>query len=274
MRQAQKLVRLLTIASLSVLLSSCSAFGFLFERLPWLTGWQTSKYFDLNDAQEARIEGVAEGAKQWLVTEGFPALITDLELAQQAWHKDPSAARISKLFGVLEFHTDKALGVLAPTVAPAMMSLEESNLTHFAQYMDEKKSDWFESLASEEEKEDRRVERLELWFGDLNDDQVSIVREHVSLIPNELAIRRENTDHWVGSLIYHIQQNDQYAVQLWIASPSVWWTTEYTELRELNRMQITVVLQNLVPTLSPKQQKRASDEVADWVETLEDVVEV
>lgn len=272
MRRIQALGKLFTIAVLSALIASCSAFGFLFERLPWLTGWQGSKYFDLSDSQEEQLEVVAEGLKRWLVAEGFPALIADLNDSVDAWNEDPSAENISQLLYLLETHTEKALGVLAPSLAPTMLMLEERNLIYFAQYMKEKQNDWFESLASEEEKQDRRVERLERWFGDLSDAQVNIVRDHISLVPNELAIRRENTDHWVGSLTYNIRQGDQYAIQQWVASPSVWWTAEYAELRVLNRAQITQALQSLVPTLSPKQRKRASDEVADWIETLDEVV--
>ena len=57
--------RKLTVIILSLSLGACSTFGFLFERLPWLSSWQLSRMFDLNDQQEEQVEVVAEEMKAW-----------------------------------------------------------------------------------------------------------------------------------------------------------------------------------------------------------------
>lgn len=267
-----KVSQCLCIIVLSVSLSSCSTFSFLFERLPWLSSWQLSNLFDLNDEQEEQVEEVAGHMKSWFIQHGFPSLVLDLSEIRDSWSEQPRADDIQRLFESLDSHVGLTLEQLAPKFAPLAVSMNADNLAHFEEYMEDKRSDWFESLESEEDKEDRRVERLEDYFGDLNDAQVEIIREYVSLLPDELAIRRENSQHWVERFVYAVRAKDEEGLREWLATPSVWWTQGYASVREQNRRQIDRVLESLVPTLSPRQAKHAQEEVQEWIDELEEVI--
>ena len=272
MNLARTFIRLALVVLLSFSVSSCSTFSFFFERLPWLSSWQMTRMFDLSDEQEGQVEQVAEQMKTWFEQEGFPHLVADLETAQKQWNFEASSEQVVSLFNTLEFHNSKFLGELAPLLAPVAVGLSDDNLIAFQAYIDDKAEDWFESLESEEDKEDSRVERLENWFGDLNDVQVDLVRQHVWLLEREREIRFENTEHWVGEFISSIRNDQVIAIESWIEDPSIWWTEGYAATRKANREQLENVLIELVPSLSERQKERAGDELQDWIDELKDVV--
>lgn len=269
---AHAFIRAALIVLLSFSLSSCSTFSFFFERLPWLSSWQMSRMFDLSDEQEAQVEQVAGQMKIWFEQEGFPHLLADLEIAKQQWRAAASSEQIIRLFSTLELHNSKFLSELAPRLAPVAIGLSERNLAAFQDYINDKTGDWFESLESEEDKDDSRVERLENWFGDLNDAQVDVVRQHVLLLEGERDLRLENTKHWVGEFISSIERGQIVAIESWIRDPSIWWTEGYASSRKANRQQLERVLIELIPSLSERQKDRAGDELQDWIDELKDVV--
>ena len=272
MLPVRPLSKLLLLISLSLSVAGCSTFSFFFERLPWLSSWQMSRMFDLNDEQETKVEDVAEQMKAWFKKEGFPGLLADLEPELEQWRIAPSPEQINGLFNVLEHHNSRFLSELAPKLAPVVMTLSEENLSAFDAYLDEKTEDWFESLESAEDKQDSRVDRLENWFGDLSDAQVAIVRKHVVLFPNERDHRLQNTKHWEQLFAESVREGRLLDIENWIREPSVWWTDEYTQLRSENRKQISLILVELVPTLSERQADRAAEELSEWIEELKDVI--
>lgn len=272
MLSVRPLSKLLLVIFLSLSVTGCSTFSFFFERLPWLSSWQMSRMFDLDDEQEAKVEEVAERMKVWFKTEGFPDLLADLEPELEQWRIAPSSAQIAGLFNVLEQHNSLFLSELAPQLAPVVITLREENLSAFEVYLNEKTEDWFESLESVEDKQDSRVERLENWFGDLSDDQVAIVRKHVALFPDERDHRLQNTKHWSQLLAKSVREGNLLDIENWIREPSIWWTDEYAQLRSENRKQISRILDELVPTLSERQADRAAEELSEWIGELKDVV--
>ena len=265
--------RKLTVIILSLSLGACSTFGFLFERLPWLSSWQLSRMFDLNDQQEEQVEVVAEEMKAWFLKEGFPVLVADLNRSSEKWQSAPSAEDVSELFDTLERNIDRFLSSLAPRIEPLWLMLDDSNLDAFDEYIEEGKERWFKALTNEEDKEDQRIERLENWFGDLNDEQVEIVRENISLLPNEFNIRNENTNQWAASLRRAVTSGDTQSLSIWIVAPSIWWTEDYAASRSENRKQVEQTLDRLVPTLTERQVEHAKDELDEWIETLQDTLE-
>lgn len=272
MDASRSLSKFILLIALCFSLGACSTFSFFFERMPWLSSWQMSRMFDLDDAQEAEVENVAEQIQQWLKQEGFPALILDLEEAKLRWQAEPSALQISQLFRTLEYHNTQFLEQLAPRLAPITVNLNNHNLEAFAEYLESKSKDWFESLESEEDKEDSRVERLENWFGHLSDAQVSMVQERVTLLDRERELRFSNTLYWSGKFADSVRAKQVSALEAWIRDPSIWWTEEYTQLRKANRQQIEQLLVALVPSLSDRQVAHAQEELQEWIDELKDVL--
>ena len=104
-------------------------------------------------------------------------LVADLNRSSEKWQSAPSAEDVSELFDTLERNIDRFLSSLAPRIEPLWLMLDNSNLDAFDEYLEEGKERWFKALTNEEDNEDQRIERLENWFGDLNDEQVELYDE-------------------------------------------------------------------------------------------------
>ena len=70
---------------LLLLLTGCSTFGFLFDRLAWLSSWQFDRMFGTDQAQEQLVRSGADRMGRWLTETGFPTLIENLETARTLW---------------------------------------------------------------------------------------------------------------------------------------------------------------------------------------------
>jgi Family of unknown function (DUF6279) len=263
-----------TVAALMLLLlSGCTTFGFLFNHLDWLTSWRLSKMFDLNEQQEQYVESAAEELKPWFLNETFPQVLTTLDAAGKSWDAGAHKEALTTIDQGYESLSKDFLFKLEPYVVPFLLSLDEGNLSHFSAYMHDKKEDWFDYAKSEEAKLESRVDRIENWFGDLNDAQVAIVQSHIKLFDNEYEIRLRNSENWVQKLDEAVRNKDENVLAEWVRDPSIWWTHEYANLREANRSAMRAALFELIATCSPRQLERAREEAQEWQSTLRDVIE-
>lgn len=254
------------------MLSSCSTFGFLFDRLPLITTWQMDRMFDLRDEQEKMVENSTEQVADWLVTEGFPSLIARLENALALWKADDYEAAAMSFEAGLETSISEFLIAVRPHLIPLFMTFDKLNAEAYRAYNNERKADWFESLESAENKIDSRVERLEDWFGNLNRSQKQEVSEIVLLLPRERDIRMTNNEQWKERFLEAALLRDEQALYQWLADPSIWWTDAYTDLREENKKQRRALLGALIKSMTDTQSAHVIERVEDWVSTLRGVL--
>jgi hypothetical protein len=229
--------------------------------------------FDLNEAQEEFVEQSAEALKPWFLDEGFPQVLATLADAEQSWNEKHYPKALTIIDSGFQELTSNLLIAFEPYAVPFLLGLNEENLSHFRAYTNDKKEDWFEHAKSTEAKVESRVERFENWFGDLSDAQVTLVKKHIEVQENEFEIRVANTDNWVDKLISAVRSGDEAIIRAWVLDPSVWWTSDYTNLREANRLAIRSGLFELSDTLTSRQATHALDEAQEWQDTLREVIE-
>lgn len=255
-----------------VLLSGCTAFSLLFDRLGWLTSWQLDRMFELRAEQELLVEEGSEAMREWFVVEGFPLLINRLETSVALWKQENYLQARVHLEQSLEQSIQAFLLAVRPHVMPLLLSLDEANTAHYRVYNEARKEDWFEHTLSQEAKVDKRIERLEDWFGNLNRDQRARVAELVALLPYERDIRLRNNDHWKERFLEAALSRDEAALEAWIAEPSLWWLPEYAQLRADNREQTRALVDMMIASMHQTQSNHVVNRVQDWIETLEDVL--
>ncbi len=253
-------------------LSACSTFGFLFERLPWLTKWQFDTMYELNDEQALIVEDGAKAMQRWFIARGFPDLITDLNKLRTLWQSEDRQA-------ALQFFDEQAHAFIAafmttakPYLLDLFMRLDEENLQHYQRYSEGKQDDWFEHLESDAAKRENRAEKLDDWFGRISDSQSALLDEHIALLPDEYAIRLRNNAQWQERFELAVLARDRESLSSWLSDFSIWWTDDYRQLRLDNRQQWQALLHDLLPTLSEREREHADERVQDWIETLEDVL--
>ncbi len=251
--------------------SGCSGFGLLFERLDLLTLWQADRMLDLDDAQEAALEpGVIE-LREWLRGEGLPAARTALASVEARWAAGDLEGATEQLQA-----EGKALGVRFldqawPRLAPVMARLEQRNLSAYEAYSEERMVDWFASSKSSEAKLQRRIDRLEDWFGDLSDEQIAIVQSHGGWREDEYDLRVANSRQWRQRVGETILARDMARLESLFKHPEQLQSPAYQTWLEEQQAQFRATFKELFPTLTPAQRDHARDRVLDWIDNLASV---
>lgn len=258
------------ILTITLLLSGCSGFGFLFERLDWLIVWQLDRMFDLTSEQEAQLQPPSAEMREWLRSEGFPKVINEFNHTIELWNDNQLQAAYDHIDHTSKTLIAEFLVQLVPLVQTLSLSLTEDNAEHYRQYNKEKQEEWFEYAESDESKADARIEQLEGWFGHLSDQQITIVMPYTKLFPNERQIRMNNNNQWRERLLSAALARDTDKLKQWIETPELLWTEEYASLYQHNKHNITAMMKVVFPTLTSKQKDHATNRVLDWVSKMED----
>ncbi|MFD2231004.1 DUF6279 family lipoprotein [Alkalimarinus sediminis] len=258
------------VLAITLLLSGCSGFGFLFERLDWLTVWQLDRMFDLTAEQEEPLQPKAAELREWLRDEGFPEVIDEFKQTLTLWNNNQLEAAYDHMDQASQALLAQFFVQLVPLVQTLSHTLTEENAEHYRQYTLEKQEDWFEYAESDESKADARIEQLEQWFGHLSDQQVTAVMPYTALYPDERQIRIDNNNQWRERILSAALAKDSVSLKRWIESPELLWTEEYALLYQRNKRDIAAMMKVLFPTLTTKQKEHAADRVLDWISKMED----
>lgn len=255
-----------------LLLTSCSTFSFVFERLDWFALWRLDSMFELSDEQEALLQPELIELQEWMREEGFPTTIKKLETLLTLWGDEKPELAYLHLMRSLDELNQLYLNALKDKVVKFSLSLTKENAQNYRAYTDEEQKDWFESASSVDAQIDDDIERLETWFGHLNDQQVSIIERRASLTENELQIRIDNLNTWREGFLLAALDRDTSLIRTWLDDLSIFWTEEYTRLKQHNKQQRQALLFELFPTLTLKQKHHARDYVVDLIDKIQDVI--
>lgn len=258
------------ILTISLLVSGCSGFGFLFERLDWLMVWQLDRMFDLSSEQEESLQPKAAELREWLRNEGFPNVIDELHQTLTLWESDQLEAAYNHMDNTSKVLIAEFLAQLVPTIQTLSLTLTEENAEYYRQYNQEKQEEWFEYAESDESKADSRIEQIERWFGHLSDQQILSIMPYTKLFPNERQIRIDNNNQWREKMLSAALARDTEQLKRWIESPELLWTMEYAGLYQQNKQDVSSMMRVLFPTLTTKQKAHASERVLGWVSKMED----
>ena len=255
-----------------LLLSGCSTFSFVFERLDWFTLWRLDSMFDLNEEQEELIKPDLIAIQEWMRLEAFPSTINKLGEVLELWEADKPEQAYLHLISSMDNLNHFYLKAMEDGVVKFSLRLTEENAQHYREYSNDKQKDWFESAQSTEARIDHETERLEEWFGRLSDEQIKLIENWASVSDNELQIRIDNHISWRDKYLQTAINRDEALLRDWLKDLSIFWTPEYTQLKQHNQQQRQNLLFQLFPSLSDKQKRHARKHVESWIEKLQDVL--
>ena len=261
----------LSVLFLVLLISACSTFSFIFERLDWFTLWRLDKMFDLTEEQEDQIQPDLIAIQEWMRNEGFPETISRLERLLEIWQADESESAYLYLSSSIDSLNKLYLNAMKEAVVKFSMRLTEENAQQYRHYSNKQQKEWFESTHSIEARIEHEIERFEDWFGHLSDQQVKLIENRASLAKNELQIRIANHISWREAYIDAALKRDTTLISAWLDDLSIFWTPEYTQLKQHNDKQRQTLVFELFPTLTSKQKRHARKKVEDWLEKLHDI---
>jgi hypothetical protein len=255
-----------------LLISGCSTFSFIFERLDWFTLWRLDNMFNLSQEQEDQLKPDLVAVQHWMRTEGFPETIDKLEVLLGLWEADKPEPAYLHLMSSMKSLNGLFLDAMKEGVVKFSLRLTEENARQYREYSNEEQKDWFDSARSIASRIEHETERFEEWFGHLNDKQITLIENWASLTENEQQVRIDNHVSWREAYLRAAINRDAPLIRAWIDDLSIFWTAEYFLLKQYNDQQRQALVFELFPTLSPKQKRHASEYVEDWIEKLRDVL--
>ncbi len=256
----------------TLLLSSCSTFSFIFERLDWFTVWRLDSMFDLSSEQKEQVQPDLVALQTWMRKEGFPHIITKLEGVIHRWENNEAEEAYLYLISAMQEINRLHLNAMRQGIIRFSLTLNERNAVHYRSYTEDKQDDWFSATKSLEARIEDEVERLEEWFGHLHDQQVILIERHASLQANERQIRIENLASWRDGYLNAALNRDVALLNAWLDDLSLFWTADYIQLKQHNEQQRQALVFALFPTLTDKQKRHAREHVENWIEQLQDVL--
>jgi hypothetical protein len=257
---------------LVLLLTGCSAFGFFFDRLAWLSSWQFNRIFKLEQAQEQLVRDGTDNMAHWMREQGFPKLIIELKKAKELWDQEQYWATISLMDQLFDDTSHRFLQALIPEILPVLLTLDQKNIENFRKFNQRHLREWYEYTDSNDVKLEFRIHQLSRWFGDLNDAQVQLVSMSVMLLPREQEVRIENNQVWTERLLFASLSRDEQAMRKWLTDPSTWWTKDFSAQREVNRAQLLNTAKRIVETMTPRQRDHFGRRLDKWIKVLNSVL--
>lgn len=180
-------LRSLCLATGMLLLCGCSALKVTYNNAPGLTQWWLDHYLNFTTAQEDILQPQLETLHDWHRHHELPVYADLLAQMQALAVADITPARTCEVLSALLERINVINAQFEPIVALLASTLSEEQLVHLQQRFDESNEEWREEWmdGSDEERKEYRVKqavkRAEMFYGDLEKNQVDILRAHIAV---------------------------------------------------------------------------------------------
>ena len=186
LRSFVRLAPVIGVLLAALALGGCSAVRLGYNNSPALAYWWLDGYFDFDDAQSLRVRNDLQALQDWHRAQEVPQLAQMVQELQTMARKDVSPDQVCTIVGNLQTRVRITLERAVPVIAAIAPDLKSDQLEHMAQAYEQRnrkwKGIWIEGTLAE--RSERRVaqivDRLESFYGKLNDGQMALVRAYIA----------------------------------------------------------------------------------------------
>jgi hypothetical protein len=170
---------------LATLLTGCGATKLAYNNAASLSYWYLDGYFDFDTAQALRVKKDLETLHAWHRKNELPGWTQQWGTLKARALQDADAEIFCTLGAATQQSLFNTLDQMVPTLAAIAPQLSEAQLKHISEQYDKKHTEWRDkyvngSTAQQlENRVQRTVERIEMFYGKLRKDQVSLVRKQL-----------------------------------------------------------------------------------------------
>ncbi len=272
------------VFTLSILLTGCSS-KFAYNNIDWLMYWYIDDYVELDKSQKSLLDGHVEQWMHWHRQDELSEYKTHLETVYQ----QVSAGHVSKAQWLNHFEEGKQHWVrFRDHVSPELVNLAPK-LT------DQQVNDLFAKIQKQnEERIEKRAdrtfdERLEKNIEDTQDNVKEFIGK-LSKAQKEIVVNyaddfKSSFDLWmdyrqrIQLAAYDMLLNSRHeegfksSFLALLSHPERYQSDELTAISAHNNQVYASMLEALGQSLSPKQKKRALNEIEDLIEDISDLQE-
>jgi hypothetical protein len=272
---------LLIVLMLAIGISGCNQVKLAYNYSDWYFAYQIDQYLDLNDKQEAFIDKQIAALHQWHKDNELPLIIQYLKKSKTELENKLTAEFIFEMEQVAEDMKKRLVSQIIDDLIALVISLNDKQIEHFDTAL---KSDIKEhteaSDISEEEwmmvKDEKKIEDLNDWFGDLSEAQETTLlairsyskNDHERNITYMTKFQRK-----LVMLLYQRKDNGELRATLsqWITNPDSQRTNDEI-IHEINQRDKTRYFwQVLDQIITEKQRKHALGKLQTYIDDLESI---
>jgi hypothetical protein len=279
------LYKSLKISLFVLLFTGCNQIGFFYDYADWYIMYKIDSYFDINDAQEDFLDPKIDQLHAWHRREEIPRVITFLTQVKIEVQNGFSEKNLPWIESEYKQMRDRVNQKIADDIATFLATLSNDQIDYFENKLEEdnkrhedRRSNRTKRTDEEwrERRQERIIERLEDWYGDLTDHQKKTV------LANVVLVRQDQTDHdeerrEVQKRIIKLMRAKKTTneikeyISAWFMDPSIFSSTNYEEEVEKRKVTWMDYWIKLNEILSQKQKQHALNKLQDYIDMLEDI---
>lgn len=274
-------VNFFKILILSLFLSGCNQISFFYDYADWYIMYKIDDYFDITDAQEDFLDPKIDQLHAWHRKEEVPRIIKFLEQVKievKNGFSEKNLPWIENEYKKMRMRINQKLG---DDMALFLSSLNTEQIRYFEKKLEESNrehdnrpersyDEWLER------RQNRTIDRLEDWYGDLTEKQKKAVLSNIKFVRQDHAshnIQRRELQKRIIKLLYKKKTTNEIRdyVTNWFMDPSIFSTTDYNEEIEKRKTTWMDYWIKLNQILTQKQKQHALNKLQDYIDDLKDI---
>jgi len=270
------MMRLLVLILTVLFLAGCSSTRLAYNQVGWWAPWAARDYVSLDRSQRSLLREEIRAVRDWHCAEEIPAY-ADWFAARRAdlTEGTPDEADAEQWLADALGAYDRLAEKITPGAIALLATLDDDQIDTLFESLEEKNRELEEEYRDpplEEQiagRAERLEERVENWFGSINDSQRAAIGEWSEVRGNQNSGWLDNRHRWQSELITALyQREDQNGfaehMTLLIQSPEAVHTPEYSEQSQVARKEGVALAVRLLNEADEDQRKHLDGELARW----------
>jgi CRISPR/Cas system CSM-associated protein Csm2 small subunit len=246
----------------------------IYNQLDWILLGMAEDYIQLTDAQDTDVRQRISKIIAWHQKTQLPLYSQDLLQLKQDKQAGLTHQKLDQFYKTLEMRWRSIKHKMAPEIADVLLTLNKKQQVYLFEVIREKNDEFIEKyvdISQQERNEnitERMVESLEIWFGDMNEAQLTFIRQHVEKFKPVSQHRIEFRRAWQKELrlvMNSSMPNKEKHAELvrLFSKPEVYQSKVYRDNLAFNREQIIKLILDL--PLTKEQDEHFYSHIDDYV---------
>ncbi|TVP59378.1 MAG: hypothetical protein EA349_03195 [Halomonadaceae bacterium] len=271
----------ITLVVSTVLLSGCSSTRLAYNQASWWAPWAARDYLPLDRSQRSLLRSQVNELRDWHCATEIPRYSDWLRQRQQDLDSQRPGEQQLELW--LEDMQSAYRAVAQRLVIPAadlLATLDDDQVQRLKDNLAEKNRELKEqyrepSLTDQiSDREERLLERLERWFGELNRDQQAMVAAWSEQRGEQNSGWLDNRQRWQDNLFASLEQRNQQGafmdqMESLLLAPQLLQTPEYSQQSQQSRAQGITLAAELLGAADEQQIHHLQSELASLQRRIE-----
>lgn len=264
------------VASILILLASCSSVQFAYNRLDWLISYRISDYVSLSDAQEEQLDSLLEQQLRWHRSTQLPVYARSLQSLRSKLETGLQRRDLDTLQTEWMGYYQVLVQQLTPPTAELLRSLSDGQVQELLQAAEQNlqkyQTEWVAVTAGQvrAERAEQMAERLERWLGELNPSQQAKIRAWSNAIEITGSETLAYRQRWLAAMAELLQTRQQpgFATRLqdFILSSETLQSATLQTMRQQNRELFKEFIVTMMSSMSSGQQQYLQQQLARLAE--------